>query len=189
MKIYIAFIRGINVGGKNIIKMADLRKALEQTGLQRVQTYIQSGNVLFASAEDEDQLRKKIEDTINAAFHIPAAVMLRTADELRTSFANCPFSESEIAEAESLSDAESLYIAFMPDEPSSASLAKLEAYRTDNDQFRVQGRELVLLYRHSVLKSKLANNLTKLDVPVTVRNWRTLTKLVALANAMEEPEK
>lgn len=186
MKTYIALVRGINVGGKNIIKMADLRKALEDIGLQHVQTYIQSGNVLFESDDDEATLRKRIEDEIHSVFHIAAAVILRSAEELRAIYTNCPFSEAEIAEAESLSDSKSLYIAFMPHEPSKESLTKLEVYRTENDQFHASGREIYLLYRHSILKSKLANNLTKLDVPATVRNWKTLTKLVTLANAMSD---
>ena len=57
----IALLRGINVGGKNIIKMADLKRAFETIGLGSVQTYIQSGNVLFKSNEEEEPLRKKIE--------------------------------------------------------------------------------------------------------------------------------
>ncbi|MBP1967303.1 DUF1697 domain-containing protein [Paenibacillus aceris] len=186
MAIYIALLRGINVGGKNIIKMAELRSTFEQMGLLRVQTYIQSGNVLFESDEDEESLRKRIELEIDAVFHISLAVILRTADELNFIAANCPFSADEIAEAETLSDAESLYVAFLPKEPSIESLARLEIYQTENDQFRARGREVYLLYWHSILKSKLANNLPKLDVPATVRNWKTLSKLVTLANAMED---
>ncbi|NOV04514.1 DUF1697 domain-containing protein [Paenibacillus planticolens] len=187
MAIYIALLRGINVGGKNIIKMAELKSTFEQMGLLRVQTYIQSGNILFESNEDEESLRKRIESEIEAVFHISLAAILRTAEELNLIAAKCPFSAEEIAEAESMSDAECLYVAFLPKEPSKESLAKLEVYQTDNDQLRANGREVYLLYRHSILKSKLANNLTKLDVPATVRNWKTLSKLVALANAMADP--
>ncbi|MBA2938526.1 DUF1697 domain-containing protein [Paenibacillus sp. CGMCC 1.16610] len=184
MAIYIALLRGINVGGKNIIKMAELRKTLEQIGLLRVQTYIQSGNVLFESDADEESLRKLIENEIDRVFHISLAVILRTAEELNFIAANCPYTADEISEAESMSDAESLYVAFLPKEPSKESLARLEVFQTVDDQLRAKGREIYLLYRHSILKSKLANNLPKLDVPATVRNWKTLSKLVALANEM-----
>jgi uncharacterized protein (DUF1697 family) len=186
MAIYIALLRGINVGGKNIIKMAELRKTLEQLGLLRVQTYIQSGNVLFESDEDEESLRKQLENEIENVFHISLAVILRTVEELNFIAANCPYTAGEIAEAESMSDAESLYVAFLPKEPSKESLARLEVLQTENDQLRTKGREIYLLYRHSILKSKLANNLPKLDVPATVRNWKTVSKLVTLANAMTE---
>lgn len=61
MAIYIALLRGINVGGKNMIKMAELKQMFEGLGLSSVQTYIQSGNVLFRSQEEEESLRLKIE--------------------------------------------------------------------------------------------------------------------------------
>jgi len=67
MAIYVALLRGINVGGKNIIKMSDLKRTFEAMGLCRVQTYIQSGNVLFESNEKEKLLRKRIEHEIELA--------------------------------------------------------------------------------------------------------------------------
>lgn len=65
MRSYIAFLKGINVGGKNIIKMADLKQHLAATGLNNVKTYIQSGNVLFDSEQEEEILQEKLEHEIN----------------------------------------------------------------------------------------------------------------------------
>ncbi|AJS60436.1 DUF1697 domain-containing protein [Paenibacillus sp. IHBB 10380] len=185
MTIYIALLRGINVGGKNRIKMAELKSTLEAMGLSRVQTYIQSGNVLFESNEEEEPLRKRIEHEIEAVFGFSVSVIIRTAKELATIAANCPFSEEAISEAASSSEGESLYVSLLLEEPSQKGIERLSAFRSESDEYQLVGREIYLLFRHSIRNSKLANNLQKLDVPVTVRNWKTINKLVTLAHAME----
>lgn len=184
MTIYIALLRGINVGGKNIIKMAELKRAFEEIGLCEVKTYIQSGNVLFKSNEEEELLRKKIEMKIEENFGFSIIVILRTIAELEQIILNCPFSEVEILEAESASKVESLYVSLLTYAPSQESVELLKAYRSECDNYKVLGREVYLLFHHSISKSKLANNLKKLDVPTTVRNWKTINKLTALAKAM-----
>lgn len=103
MSIYIALLRGINVGGKNIIKMADLKLAFIAMGFSQVQTYIQSGNVLFESHEDEASLRKRIEYEIEVSFGLKITVILRKAEELERIIENCPFSEKEVSEAQASS--------------------------------------------------------------------------------------
>lgn len=185
MTIYIALLRGINVGGKNMIKMIDLKRVFETMRLCEVQTYIQSGNVLFKANEDEESLRKKIESEIEAAFGFSATVVLRTAEELQRIISHCPFSKEEVAEAEASSEVESLYVALLTQAPSQEKLQHLDRYRSESDEYRIEGREVFLLFRHSIRNSKLANNLKQLDVPATVRNWKTMTKLALLAKAME----
>ena len=181
MNIYIALLRGINVGGKNMIKMPELKKALETIGLNEVQTYIQSGNVIFKSNEEEAVLQTKIEHKIEVAFGFPVKVVLRTLAELEEMILNCPFSKNEISEAESLSDKECLYVALLSTVPQKEKTEYLNAYRSDSDDYRIIDRNVYLLFRNSISKSKLANNVQKLDVAVTVRNWKTLNKLVLLA--------
>lgn len=188
MAIYIALLRGINVGGKNMIKMADLKKMCKALGLNRVQTYIQSGNVLFESKEEESTLRKTMENEIEAVFGFSVNVILRTAEELKQIATNIPFSEEEIAVAEASSVGECLYVSLLQDEPSSEGIGKLAAYQSDHEEFRIIGREVFLLFGHSIRNSKLANKLHKLNVPATVRNWKTINKLVTLASAMEESQ-
>lgn len=185
MTIYIALLRGINVGGKNIIKMVDLKRVFETMGLCDVRTYIQSGNVLFKSNEEEETLRKKIENSIESAFGFSVAVILRTAAEFERIRENCPFSEEAISEAESSSEGESLYVCLLTHAPLQEKIEHLNAYRSEDDEYKVEGREVYLLFRHSIRKSKLASNLHKLDVPATVRNWKTINKLAMLAKAME----
>jgi uncharacterized protein (DUF1697 family) len=185
MTIYIALLRGINVGGKKIIKMADLKQLFESMGLIEVRTYIQSGNVLFKSSETEEELRDKIERKIEEAFGFAIVVVLRSAEEIKSIFNNCPFSELEIAEAESASETESLYVSLLTHAPSHDKVEGLSINSSETDKYKIIGREVYLLFHGSIRNSKLVNNLQKVDIPATVRNWKTLNKLAVLAKAMD----
>jgi uncharacterized protein (DUF1697 family) len=185
MTIYIALLRGINVGGKNKIKMADLKSMFEGIGMCRVKTYIQSGNVLFETDEEEESLRQKLEQEIEATCGFSVSVILRTSEELKKVAENCPFSQDKIAEAIATAEGESLYVSFLQTEPSKEGIERLEAYKSETEEYKIVDRDMYLLFPQSILKSKLANNLHKLDVPVTVRNWKTVNKLVSLVNEME----
>ncbi len=177
-------MRGINVGGKNKIKMTHLQRMFESIGLTRVETYIQSGNVIFESNENEDTLRKKIENGIETNFGFSTFVILRSAAELERLIQACPFSEEEVAEAElSNSEGESLYVSMLIKAPSQENRDLLNTYKSENDEYRIENRDIYLLLRHSIRNSKLANHLQKLDVPQTVRNWKTINKLHALSKS------
>ncbi|MGP4040170.1 DUF1697 domain-containing protein [Gracilibacillus sp. D59] len=182
MTIYIALLRGINVGGKNKIKMAELRNALETMGLNKVQTYIQSGNVLFESNQSEELLKEQIEKKIEEEFGFSVSVILRTSTELNQITGNCPFTEKPVSDAEASSEVESLYVALLPKIPSQKDIERLNGYKTEHENFQVKGRDIYLLFHRSIRSSKLANNLQKLGVPVTVRNWKTLNKLTTMVN-------
>ncbi|MDF0727147.1 DUF1697 domain-containing protein [Cytobacillus sp. S13-E01] len=184
MTIYIALLRGINVGGSNRIKMSELRQALETIGLDRVQTYIQSGNILFESEKGVETLQNQIKHEIEKTFGFSVEVVMRTAEELERIIENCPFSEEAISEAESLSEGESLYVSMLQDPPLEEGLNKLSAYKTENEEYRIEGKEVYLLFRQSIRNSKLANNLKKIGVPSTVRNWKTINKLSTMAKGM-----
>lgn len=185
MTVYIALLRGINVGGKNIIKMADLKQVFESIGLCEVKTYIQSGNVLFKSDETEELLCEKIEHEIETVFGISVKIILRTSTELEQIILNCPFSKDEVTEAETLSKVESLYVALLKHNPLKEKIESIDVYRSESDKYHILGRDVYLLFYNSIRNSKLANNLHRLNVPTTVRNWKTLSKLVELAKAME----
>lgn len=185
MAIYFALLRGINVGGKNIIKMADLKLAFEAMGLTQVQTYIQSGNVLFQSNEEEEPLRKHIEHELELTFGFEVTVILRTSAELDRIIVNCPFSEKVISEEANLSSkGENLYVSLLLHAPSQIGINRFNTYQSERDEYRIEGREVYLLFHDSIRNSKLANNLQKLEVPATVRNWKTINKLAMLAKAM-----
>ncbi|GIP33748.1 DUF1697 domain-containing protein [Paenibacillus sp. J2TS4] len=189
MTIHIALLRGINVGGKNKIKMADLRKTLESLGLARVQTYIQSGNILFESDEEEATLRQRIEQEIEKVFGLSIAVIIRTSAELNNIVESRPFSDKQIAEAEASSEGESLYVSMLLEEPHMERIEQLRAYDFKEDQFHVAGRDIYLLFHQSIRHSKLAAQVDKLGVPTTTRNWKTISKLVALSDEMADRKK
>lgn len=185
MTTYIALLRGINVGGKNRVKMAALKQMFERLGACHIQTYIQSGNVVFKSPEGAETLRQKTEQEFEETFGFSVMVVMRAVKELEEMIQNCPFSTEDIEEAEAASEAESLYVAFLLEVSSEEGIAKLSAYRNKQDKFQIKGQDVFLLFHRSIRDSKLANNLHKLNVPMTVRNWKTINKLVELAQAME----
>ncbi|HEU4785021.1 MAG TPA: DUF1697 domain-containing protein [Ktedonobacterales bacterium] len=180
MRTYIALLRGINVGGHRLIKMADLKAMFEALGFDGVQTYIQSGNVVFQADEAEEPLRERIERQIAATFGFPVVVALRTHDELARVVAACPFAPDALAEDERL------YMALLAETPASTGIERMLASKTAPDELRVLGREVYLLYRQNMRESQLTNNLveSRLGVPATMRNWRTLTTLSAMSNSL-----
>ncbi|MGP4106798.1 DUF1697 domain-containing protein [Virgibacillus sp. L01] len=180
--IYVALLCGINVGGKNKIKMAELRYFLETIGLNRVQSYIQSGNILFESNEKEEALQKQIEKKIEGGFGFSINVILRTATELERIIGNCPFSEKTISEAEASAVGESLYVALLSRPPSHEGIKRLSSYKNEKETYLIEGREIYLLFHHSIQNSNLAKSLQKLGVTVTIRNWKTLSKIGAMVN-------
>ncbi len=182
MTTYIALLRGINVGGHRLIKMADLRTMFEALGFGGVQTYIQSGNVVFQADEAEQPLRERIEQRIAATFGFAVTVALRTHDELAQVIADCPFAPDALPEGESL------YVALLAEAPTPEGVERLLASKTTPDDFRMLGREVYLLYRRSMRESQLTNNLleSRLGVPATSRNWRTLTTLAAMSKTLAD---
>lgn len=189
MTIHIALLRGINVGGNNKIKMADLREALNRIGLARVQTYIQSGNILFESDEDETVLRQQIERVITDEFGLSIRTIIRTSEEMNAIASSCPFTEEQIAKAGTESTGEVLYVSMLLEEPPADRVEKLKPYQTEGEMFHLTGNNMYLLFNPSIRNSKLAIQADKLGVPTTVRNWKTINKLAALANEMAEDKK
>ncbi len=177
---YIAFLRGINVGGNKIMKMAQLRLLFESIGLSHVKTYIQSGNVLFQSNDEEEVLRNLIEHKIEDVFGFKVTVILRTATALEQIIKNCPFSEETIVQAQVQSGGQSLYVSFFLKVPPQEKIKLLDNYINEYEEYKIQDQEGYLLVRKNFQNSKLANNLHKLDVPATVRNWKTIHKLAML---------
>ena len=177
MATYIALLRGINVGGHRKIKMAELKHMFETMGFAQVQTYIQSGNVLFDSDERPEQFRQSIVDEIHLVFGFEVPVVLRSAVELEKIFTHCPF------EVDSLAEGESVNVSFLFDIPPEEGISRLSHCNNENDEFKIIDKDVYLLFRKSIRTSKLAINLKKLGVEGTVRNWKTVTNLVNLAKS------
>ena len=188
MMTYIALLRGINVGGKRIVKMAELKNVLLALGLKDVKTYIQSGNVLFRLDEKVDVLavQGEIEKEIKRVWGFDVPVVMRSVGELEQLIKRCPFSDDEVKQAERQSGKESLYVSFMASVPGNERVNLLKAYESEHESYFVIGREVYLLFRDSIRNSKLASNLQKVDAASTVRNWKTVNKLYELGMEMED---
>ncbi|MEK5231918.1 DUF1697 domain-containing protein [Lysinibacillus sp. FSL K6-0232] len=184
MTTYIALLRGINVGGHNKIKMAALREALQTLALHNIQTYIQSGNILFESSESEAVLQQQIHATIQEVFAITSTVIIRTAEEFQAIVKECPFSAEEIAAAGATAIGECLHVAFLPAPPTAVSAETFLAYANDKERCVIAGRNIYLLFYESVRNAKLSQKLHQLELPATVRNWKTITKLAAMADGI-----
>lgn len=182
---YVALFRGLNVGGKNSVKMADLTQCLMQLGLLGVRTYVQSGNAVFASELDERTLAARIQTAFADRFGFESHVMVRSADEMRALVERLPFSADETAEAEAAeTQAEHLYVYFVENAPTPDDVALLCADDASGDQLFADDRALYLLCRQSVRTSKLASRLGRKLGPSTARNWNTVQKLCEMLSIL-----
>lgn len=189
MTVYIALLCGVNVGSKNRIKMVELQKALEAAGLGKVDTYIQSGNLIFDSDKSEEELRLIIQGKIKQTFGLTIGTVMRSGYELMQITQNCPFTMQEIKQAEAVNtEGESLYIALFQEAPQKEKAESLNRYTTTKDSYKIHNREIFILLKHSIRNSKLAGALDRLGVPLTVRNYNTIQKLDELSNARNKPK-
>jgi uncharacterized protein (DUF1697 family) len=174
---YIAFLRAVNVGGKNRLSMAELRNALTADGLEHVSTVLQSGNVLFHSAEPEHAAAATVGDTIEKAFGMHIGIVVRAAAELTAIADRNPF----LATGKTLDPAR-LHVAFLSDRPAAAAVAMLDPDRSPPDAFVVDGREVYLSYPNGSGRTRLTLDYLerRLKVRGTARNWRTVERLAAL---------
>jgi uncharacterized protein (DUF1697 family) len=177
MPIYIALLRGINVGGNKRVKMDQLRKSFEALGFDRVSTYIQSGNIVFkANKGSPSSLSRKIEDKILGDFGHSVSVILRTADEMKQTIANNPFLKDRGV------DPTKIHVVFLSDVPASSALEKLETMTMKPDRSCCLGKEIYLYLPNGVSESTLMK--TPLDrvlsVVTTTRNWKTANQLLQM---------
>jgi len=172
---YVALLRGINVSGQKLIKMEDLRAHFVMHDFENITTYIQSGNVIFDSAEKTTEaLRKKIEEQLESKLGYAVPVIVRSINELKKVIAANPFADSE-------QGAGRVYVSFLSGKPAVAAKEQLEALSYDAERVIVLNKEVYLL-TESYGNSKFPNTLVekKLGLKATVRNWNTVDKLAGL---------
>jgi uncharacterized protein (DUF1697 family) len=183
---YIALFRGINVGGRNAVKMQALRQMLAGLGYAGARTCLQSGNAVFDASGEPDAIKERIQAAFAGEFGFESAVVVRSAEEI-SAIANArPFSQAELdAAAAANPGVEHAYVYFMDSAPPPAAVEALAAKHGGPDRLLAGagGRELHLLCHGSVRDSKLAAALAKLGTPMTARNWKTLDRLRAMAEA------
>lgn len=174
----VALLRGINVGGKNKLAMADLAALCTDLGCRDVRTYIQSGNVVFtASAALQRRFAAELQAKIAARLGLHVPVILRTAAELRAVAADNPYLRAGAAP-------ETLYVGFLADAPTAAQVASLDPQRSPGDAFCVVGRDVYQSLGNGAADTKLTSAWFDrlLGTTITVRNWRTVLQLVAMAD-------
>ena len=176
MNTYVAFFRGINVGGNNPLPMKELVAALESIGARKVRTYIQSGNAVCESAEKNlARLSKQLSTEINKRCGFEPHVHILTLDALSKAIAENPFPEA-------VADPSSLHLGFLASPPKSPNLEKLATLRKDSERFLLTERVFYLHAPEGVGRSKLAANSEKLlGVQMTDRNWKTVCKVKEMA--------
>jgi uncharacterized protein (DUF1697 family) len=186
MNIHAALLRGINVGAKHRMSMAELTHALEEAGFKNVRTYIQSGNVLFESEGEETELRVRMEQVIEKRFGFPVPVILRTSRELQAILENCPFAAEEVQKADLASGVESLHVCMLLSAPAPEAADKLKSFPAGGDRYVIRGRDIYLLLRSGVHNSKLAAHILKIAASVTMRNFKTMRQLALMVNDTQE---
>jgi uncharacterized protein (DUF1697 family) len=182
MPVIVSLLRGVNVGGHNIIKMDALRTLYDSLKLGDARTYLQSGNVVFTTgAQALAGLPKRIEDAIEQAFGFRPSVIHRTAAELRDAIARNPFAARPGIEPSRLA------VTFLGGDPTPEARDKVLAMKTDPEELRMDGRELFIYFPNGMARPRIpmAQIERSLKVPATVRNWNTVTKLLEIADAIE----
>jgi uncharacterized protein (DUF1697 family) len=179
MEVMVALLRGVNVGGKNKLAMADLREITEGCGHDHVRTYIQSGNVVFRSAEESTALvAEQLQRAIADKTAVRPDVLVRSRDEFRAVLAGNPY----VHRGE---DPAHLHVVFTGG-TSPASLESVDVASYAPEAAVAVGQQLYLFLPLGLGRSKLAAALGRLQGPSgTTRNWRTVTKLLEMADEIE----
>jgi len=177
MNSYIAFLRGINVGGQKKVKMYDLKKSLVKYGFQGVKTYIQSGNVFLKHHSGKKSLiATELTGVIfdEFGFHVP--VVVKTAEEIQKILEENPFCNDV--------EDKNLYFTLLHQLPDDGPLEKFRKLEFSNEDFEIKGDCVYLNCKMGAGKAKLNNNIIEkqLKVRATTRNLNTLRKMVVLAN-------
>lgn len=176
MKKFVALLRGINVSGQKQIKMSELKSMFEEIGFQNVETYIQSGNVIFSTKENStDKLEAKISSGIKKEFGFDVHVIIVIPEEIEMVIKNNPFIKKK-------KDAERLYVIFLSSVPPKEMLEKLKTVDYSPEEFICDGKYIYLFVPNGYGKAKLNNNFfeKKLNVYATTRNIKTVKAILAL---------
>lgn len=173
---YVALLRGINVGGKNKVKMETLREVCSSLGFKNVKTYINSGNVVFETRKSNNiKLAERIAKAIEKEFLLTIKVIVRSFSEIENIIKNNPF-------AGQFENDKDLHVFFLDEEMPKEKCELLLSNNNENEMFAVRDLEIFCLLRISVLDSLIGKSYIdkKLKVSTTARNWRTVNKIAEL---------
>ena len=170
-----ALLRGVNLGGRARVPMAELKAALEEAGLEEVATYVQSGNVVFAAGPKGRDDARVVADVISEHFGLDITVITRTARQLAAISGGHPLGTSKATPVQ-------LHVVFLEGRPKAAAAADLEPDRFPPDRFEVAGQEIYVEFPNGQGRSKLGLGYFEktLGIRGTMRNWNTVTRLAEM---------
>ena len=183
MTTYISILRGINVSGHRMIKMEALRQLFTDLGFQNIQTYIQSGNIVFQDKKaDQQKLEKKIAKAITEKFTFDVPVIVKEVDELKQIIADNPFLTDKTK------DIAHLHVTFLADNPNQENFNKIKDGQYQADEFYLIDKVIYLYCPNSYSNSKLTNGFleSKLKITATTRNWKTTNELINIAEKINK---
>lgn len=175
---YISLLRGINISGKKLIKMSDLKSILSEIGLENVITYIQSGNIIFQYENVENSIvSEKISKIIFDKYGFDVPVITLNRDELLKITSENPFLNEDI---------EKVHITFLSEIPSNDNIKKINSINVEPDKFIIVDKAIYIFYTDKYGKTKLVTNFfeNKLKVKATDRNIKTINKLIELSSTI-----
>jgi len=182
LKVYVALLRGINVSGHNMIKMADLKVVLDKMGLYDVNTYLQSGNVVFSSdIESCSKLETAIADAVHTSFGFDIKVKVIEKESFQKVFLNNPFTkDTEI-------DTKQLYYIHLMGQPDLTVFKELKNDEKIPEEMSLAGAVIYVQYVNGYGRSKLHGNIfeRKLKVSATARNHNTMKNLSKMLDSLE----
>ena len=177
MNTMIALLRGINVGGHNKLPMPELVGTLAGLGFRNIETYIQSGNVVFdCEGGSKTELTNQIRDAIQRSHGFAPDVMLLSAGELEEAILANPFPEAE-------DEPKTLHLYFLGSAPTNPDIQRIEEMKSGSEAYALIGKVFFLHAPDGIGRSKLAAGVEKaVGVPVTARNYRSVIKIYEMAN-------
>jgi uncharacterized protein (DUF1697 family) len=169
---WVALLRAVNLGRRNKVPMAELRRLLAGDGFGDVRSHIASGNLLFTHGAAREEVAARVEELILDAFGVTTVAILRSFAELRKVAAAHPFGDG----------AEHVVVTFLAEKPSAAAARALAELDTGGDEVVLRGREVYASYPAGYASATVsaATFEKTLGVAGTARNWRTVTALAAL---------
>lgn len=176
METYIALLRGINVGGHKKILMADLKLLFEKLNFKNAQTYIQSGNIIFKSSEENTEVvESKIKDQILSQYGFEVSVLVKTHSEIKSILNKCPFIEYKKVKS---------YFIILHAIPDKELIESTIEIKYPDEEFHIIDSCVYTYYSNGYGKAKCGTNFfeKKLKVSATARNYKTIMKLIELSS-------
>jgi uncharacterized protein (DUF1697 family) len=179
--VQIALLRGINVGGRNLVSMSDLRRLFTTLGFRGTQSLLQSGNLVFeGDGRTGAELERLLEMETVKHLTVRADYLVRTSEEWKEIVARNPFP------GEAQDDPSHLLVMFLKEAPKAKDVKALQAAIRGPEMVRADGRQAYITYPAGIGRSKLTTALIeeKLGSRGTGRNWNTVLKLLALTQSL-----